>query len=128
MSVKVTCHYFLDTCIGISTTGYCDYTYCFEHCKDYVPKDDRMGCACFNYKPAEAVISRTYKAVEYEDGKGLTIGKEFIPCENIRYLALDYGDGERIFINRKETTDCPIIYRWKQNGSKMDPMWNRSIV
>lgn len=103
MSVKVTCHYIIDTCIGVSCSGLCDTTdFLSGYCKDYIPKDNRIGSTCFNYKASEAVIHRTFRALEYEDGKGLIIGKEFIPCENIRYLALDYGNGEEIIINERE--------------------------
>lgn len=107
MSVKVTCHYFIDACtFGLSCKEVCDYDYEYsEYCKDYLPADKRIGAACAYYKAQEAVIHRTFRAVEYEEGDGLSIGKEFIPYDNIEYLALDFGDGERIFINRKETTD-----------------------
>ncbi|MEE6208434.1 MAG: hypothetical protein VZR95_10310 [Alphaproteobacteria bacterium] len=48
------------------------------------------------------MIHRTYKAVEYESDIGLTLGREIIPRENIKYLAMDYGDGEKIFIDERE--------------------------
>lgn len=106
MSVKVTCQYTIDKCThGLRCSDYCEEDFIHPLCDLYIPKDDRIGATCLSYKASTAVISRTYKAVEYEEGDGLSIGKEFIPYDDIDYLALDFGDGERIFINRKETTD-----------------------
>lgn len=105
MGVRVTCIYIIDKCThGLKCSECCDLDFDsgYSSCDLYVGKDERLCAPCYYYNPCKAMIHRTYKAVEYESDIGLTLGREIIPRENIIYLAMDYGDGEKIFIDERE--------------------------
>lgn len=100
MSVEVYCIYTTDNCThGLTSSDYCDQDFNgYITCDCYIPKDNRIGATCLSYKAREALIHRKYKAVEYEENDGLSIGKEFIPSSNIIFLSIDGN----IFIDERE--------------------------
>lgn len=103
MGVRVTCIYIKDKCDASSVDGFCNREHLPFECPDYVPGDGgRIDEPCKYYCPCEAMIHKTYKSVDYDSCEGLSIGNTFIERDHIKYLAMDYGDGEKIFIDERE--------------------------
>lgn len=102
MSVKVTCHYIKDNCDLCDFEDYCEHADCFCACHEQVPdENDPTGLSCIYYRSSQAVFSGTFEEVEYDENEGLTVDGTFYPDENIKYLALDFGSGNKVFKGQK---------------------------